>query len=72
VLAIRLAKEPLFRKAGFIILSLVILQLTLGILNIIWLRPVWIALVHQSVAILLLLSIIASLTKAAAAMDRSS
>jgi cytochrome c oxidase assembly protein subunit 15 len=70
LLAMRLSKEPLFRKAALVMISLLMVQITLGILNIIWLRPVWIALIHQSVAIFLLLSIIATLAKAAAAMEQ--
>jgi cytochrome c oxidase assembly protein subunit 15 len=52
-----------FRVLGIHILVLLALQVTLGILNIIWLRPVWLALIHQSVAILLLLTIITALVK---------
>ncbi len=53
-----------FRLMGIMLLALIILQITLGILNIVWLRPIWIALTHQSVAIILLLTIIAVLIKA--------
>lgn len=53
-----------FRLLAACLLALVILQLSLGILNIIWLRPVWIALAHHTVAILLLLTIITGLVKA--------
>lgn len=40
---------------------LIATQLMLGILNIIWLRPAWIAMLHQGVAILLLLTLIKAL-----------
>lgn len=53
-----------FRMIATVTLTLVLLQITLGILNIIWLRPVWIALIHQTVAILLLLTTITTLVKA--------
>jgi cytochrome c oxidase assembly protein subunit 15 len=58
-----LISKPVFRLSGILILTLIALQLTLGILNILWLRPVWIALVHQGVAILILLTVIATLVK---------
>ncbi|MBX3708310.1 MAG: COX15/CtaA family protein [Gammaproteobacteria bacterium] len=57
-----LAQKP-FRVIAMVILALLLSQITLGILNIIWLRPVWIALTHQAVAILLLLTIITTLVK---------
>jgi cytochrome c oxidase assembly protein subunit 15 len=53
-----------YKILGAILLSLVCAQISLGILNILWLRPVPIALLHLSVAILLLLTLIASLVKA--------
>lgn len=53
-----------FRPIATLILALVGLQITLGILNIVWLRPVWIALTHQTVAIFLLLTMITALVKA--------
>jgi cytochrome c oxidase assembly protein subunit 15 len=53
-----------FRSMAILILGLIALQITLGIFNIIWLRPVWIALIHQMVAILLLLTMITALVKA--------
>jgi cytochrome c oxidase assembly protein subunit 15 len=52
-----------FRIFGIVILLLISLQITLGVLNIIWLRPIWIALIHQAVAIILLLTTIALLVK---------
>ena len=53
-----------FRGIGFVLLSLVALQITLGILILEWLRPVWLAMMHQAVAILILLTMITSLVKA--------
>lgn len=47
------------RKYGILLLVLLLLQITLGILNIIWLRPINIALLHHGVAALLLLVILA-------------
>lgn len=64
VLALFLIRSRTFRFNAIAILSLIALQLTLGVLNIIWLRPVWIALPHQAVAILLLLTMILLLVKA--------
>ncbi len=64
IMALFLFRHPLFRRTAVIILALIALQITLGILNIVWLRPVWIALIHQAVAILLLLTVITSLVKA--------
>ncbi len=62
--AIYLMTKPAFKSIGLLMLLLLILQITLGIFNIIWLRPVWIALMHQAIAIILLLTIIAALVKA--------
>lgn len=64
ILALFLLDNPAFKSMAILILALVALQITLGILNIIWLRPVWIALAHQGVAIILLLTVITSLVKA--------
>ena len=64
LLSITLLRKPSFRGIGAVLLGLVALQITLGILNIIWLRPVWLAMLHQSVAILVLLTMITSLVKA--------
>lgn len=58
-----------FRAIGAILLCLVALQVTLGILNIIWLRPVWIAISHQFVATLILLTVITSLVKVSFVKD---
>lgn len=64
ILALFLMRMPALRLLAIVIFTILALQITLGILNIIWLRPVWIALIHQSVAILLLLTVIATLIKA--------
>lgn len=63
MLSLFLLKNKTFRLFAIAILGILSLQITLGILNIIWLRPVWIALIHQTVAILLLLTVIATLVK---------
>lgn len=55
---------PSFRALAIMILMLVTLQITLGVLNILWLRPVGIAILHHAVAITLLLTIITTLVKA--------
>lgn len=62
-LAFFLMANKSLRKFALIILGLITLQITLGILNIIWLRPVWVALIHQAVAIILLLTVITTLVK---------
>lgn len=53
-----------YKTLGGILLVLVGTQIALGILNIVWLRPVPVALLHLSVAILLLLTLIAGVVKA--------
>ena len=64
ILACVLATHSSFRSIAGFLFALIALQITLGILNIIWLRPIWIAFIHQAVAIFLLLSIITILVKA--------
>lgn len=64
ILSLCLLASKSFKSFGILILALITLQITLGILNIIWLRPVWVAMIHQTVAIILLLSLIAALVKA--------
>ena len=64
ILGMMLFMNQSFRAIGSLIIALLGLQLTLGILNIIWLRPVWIAMTHQTVAIFLLLTMITALVKA--------
>ncbi len=54
-----------FRRFAILIISLLVLQISLGIFNIIWLRPVGIALLHEGVAISLLLTLITALLKSA-------
>jgi cytochrome c oxidase assembly protein subunit 15 len=56
-----LLRMPVLRNMGIILLILVALQVTLGILNVIWLRPIIIALCHLAIAILLLLTILTGL-----------
>lgn len=68
-LAIRLLFSETMQAVGFIMLILLCTQLTLGILNIIWLRPVHIALMHQAVGILLLLTVVFSLIRATKSKD---
>lgn len=62
--ALFLLTKPAFRAFGILVFALLLLQLTLGILNILWLRPVWIAMLHHMVAVLLLLTVITALVKA--------
>lgn len=64
ILAICLLFNTSFRSMGMLLLSLVALQITLGILNIVWLLPVWVALIHHAVAMFLLLTVITALVKA--------
>lgn len=64
LLSLFLLTQRSFRSIGLVLLALVSIQVTLGILNIIWLRPVWIAMIHHTVAILLLLTMIMALVKA--------
>ena len=63
VLALFLLTHQAFRALSILILGLVSTQVMLGILNITWLRPVGIALLHHAVAVLLLLTIITFLVK---------
>lgn len=64
LLSFFLLRQPSFRAMAILIVGVVSLQITLGILNIIWLRPVWVALIHHMVAIFLFLTMITSLVKA--------
>lgn len=70
ILSICLLKNSALRAFAYGIMGLLLAQLTLGILNILWLRPIWIALAHQSVAIILLLSLIACFVKATFMVDK--
>lgn len=49
------------RPYGLLLIGLLSAQIILGILNIVWLRPVYIALPHHAVAALLLLTLLAAL-----------
>lgn len=64
-----LMRQPQFKRTAIIILCLITAQITLGILNIIWLRPVHVAMTHQAVGILLLLTMITTLVKASFVME---
>lgn len=64
LLSIILLRAPSFRLLGLLLILLMAVQVTLGILNILWLRPLWIALAHHGAAILLLLTMITALAKA--------
>jgi len=64
ILALALLFNQHFRSIAILLLLLICCQITLGILNIIWLRPVWVALLHHGVGILLLLTVITALVKA--------
>jgi cytochrome c oxidase assembly protein subunit 15 len=46
------------RVIGFVILLLLCLQIILGILNVVWLLPMWTAVMHNGVAALLLLALV--------------
>lgn len=70
-LSLFLLTQRAFRQIGVMILALTALQLMLGVLNIVWLRPLGIALTHQATAILLLLTLIAALVKASCALRGS-
>lgn len=59
-----LFRNPIFKRTSIIITFLLLTQLFLGIANLVWLRPIHIALTHQAIAILLLLSVITALVKA--------
>ena len=72
LLTLFLFRHTFFRTLALTILLLITLQITLGIFNIIWLRPVWIALMHQGVAILLLLTLIKGLVNTSATGGHSS
>lgn len=61
LLGIFLSLRRRSRHFGLLLLGLLCAQVLLGILNIIWLRPVHIALPHHAVAALLLLTLLATL-----------
>jgi heme a synthase len=58
-----LFKETALKGIARLLLALLCLQFILGIFNILWLRPIWLAMSHQAVAILLLLGLITILAK---------
>lgn len=64
LLSFALMRHQSFRAIGALMLAILALQLTLGILNILWLRPIWLALFHHGVAIVLLLTVMTALIKA--------
>lgn len=64
ILSVMMLGNKSFRVMGAVVLGLIATQITLGILNIVWLRPVHIALMHHGVAILILLTMITALVKA--------
>lgn len=61
LLSLGLILQKNSRRFGWLLLSLLNLQIILGILNIVWLRPVQVALPHHAVAALLLLTLLATL-----------
>lgn len=63
LLSLSLLFNSSYRGIATLILSLLALQITLGVLNIVWLLPVWVALLHHAVAMFLLLTIITALVK---------
>ncbi len=63
IFAHQLLRRPLFRRFGIALLILVGIQFTLGVLNILWLRPVWLALLHHGVAVTILLTTLTILVK---------
>lgn len=63
LLACALLRNKNFRSLAALLLLLTGSQIALGILNILWFRPVWIALLHHGVALLLLLVLITAIAK---------
>ncbi|GLS83497.1 COX15/CtaA family protein [Paraferrimonas haliotis] len=57
-LLINKSQQPLVRKAGWIMLSLLGLQVLLGISNVVWQLPLPVAVAHNGGAALLLLSLV--------------
>lgn len=64
LLAIFMLANKSFQSIAVLIFTLLTLQASLGILNIIYFRPVFIALLHHVIAIFLLLTLITALVKA--------
>jgi len=52
------AKTTLMKNLGAITLIVLIMQITLGVLNIVWKLPLSVAVMHTAVAALLLISVI--------------
>jgi cytochrome c oxidase assembly protein subunit 15 len=71
ILSMTLLIKHIYRCLAITLLALVSLQITLGVLNVIWLRPVWIALIHHGIAIVLLLTIITAIVKTSYQTSRS-
>jgi cytochrome c oxidase assembly protein subunit 15 len=55
---LRIRHRSVLRAIGLIILLLLIMQIGLGVLNVLWALPLWIAMAHNAVAALLLLTLI--------------
>lgn len=71
LLSICLLRNPALKSLAQFALTLVSIQLILGIFNILWLRPVWLALIHHGVAILLLLTMLTMLVRASFTTGKS-
>ena|SRR3990167_662387 len=63
LLTLVLLLKTQFRHLGIVLLILLITQVSLGVLNILWLRPVWIALAHNMVATLMLIVLVTLLVR---------
>ena len=63
ILSIMMLSTKALRALAITMLILVCFQFTLGVLNVLWLRPVWIALMHHAVAIILLITTITATAK---------
>lgn len=70
ILSLMLFTHASFKSIALLVLALLGLQITLGILNLVWLRPLWIALIHHSVAIIILMTLITALVKASFISDK--
>ncbi len=63
-LALRLLRVPQLRAGGRLLMTLLIAQFTLGVLNIAWVLPLWVATAHNAGATLLLATMLGLLSKA--------
>jgi heme a synthase len=63
LLGLQLLRHTRFRFIGGLLLTILILQITLGMINILWWRPVSIALIHHLMAVMLLLTSLTALYK---------